>query len=193
MQLPEYLTQVEHKSARRFNNRKALESSLRELDSLLRIEHGVQDWIIKGSLINYPLIATSGLKSATIENRIRGALMKVDGVADVVFRTELVDKKTLKRPYLEAFRHSFLSERSPDIFVRDCENCLITESQTGTSHGSSYMYDRTVPIVFWGTAAAPQKVGRQVHTVDISATLASMFKLTVPKNLDGVALKEVVR
>ncbi len=144
-------------------------------------------------MINYPFLKKAGLRAKTIEDRIRATLMKVDGIADVVFRTEILDPKTPRRPYLEAFRHSFLSGRSPDIFIRDCENCLVTEAKTGTSHGSAYAYDRTVPIAFWGTKSVPRKIDRLVHTVDIAATLAARLGLKVPKNLDGVPLKEAVR
>lgn len=193
MQLPEYLSKVEHVAARRFNNRIEAERSVRKLDSLMRIEYGVNEWIVKGTLINYPLIKNAGLTSTTIEDRIRAVLMNIDGIADVIFRSEIVDKKTPKRPYLDAFRHSFLSERSPDIFVRDCENCLVTEAKTGTAHGSPYAYDRTVPIVFWGTKSTPKKFDRVVHTVDIAATIAARLGLKTPKDLDGVPLKEALK
>ena len=193
MQLPEYLSRVQHVAARRFSNRALAEQSGRILDSLMRIEHGINEWLVKGTLINYPAIKRASLNPAVIEGRIRDTLMKIDGIADVVFRSELLDKKTALRPYLEAFRHSFLSERSPDIFIRDCENCLVTDAKTGTSHGSPYLYDRVVPIAFWGSGKAPQRIERSVHTVDIAATLAAMFKLPAPKNLDGVPLREVTR
>jgi len=193
MQLPEYLTTVEHTNARRIDSRVVAEGGMRALDSLMRIEYGVKEWIVKGSLINYPLIAQIGLKSKTIEDRIRGLLTKIDGNVEVVFRSDVIDKKTPKRPYLEAFRRSFMSDRSPDFFVRACENCLITEAKTGTSHGSPYLYDRTVPIAFWGTKSAPKKIDRLVHTVDIAATIGTKLGLRMPKNLDGIPLKEAMR
>jgi predicted AlkP superfamily pyrophosphatase or phosphodiesterase len=193
MQLPEYLSMVEHVAARRFNNRIEVDRSVRQLDSLMRIEYKLKEWIVKGSLINYPAMKRASLKPKAIENRIRQTLMNVDGIADVLFRTELLDKKTPQRPYLEAFRHSFRSERSPDIFIRDCENCLVTAAKTGTSHGSAYACDRTVPIVFWGTTSAPNKTDRLVHTVDIAATIAARLGLSAPKNLDGVPLKEAMK
>jgi predicted AlkP superfamily pyrophosphatase or phosphodiesterase len=193
MQLPEYLSGVQHVAARRFSNRTLAERSGRTLDSLMRVEYGINEWIVKGTLINYAAVKSASLNPAVIEGRIRETLMKIDGIADVVFRSELLDKNTPQRPYLEAFRHSFLSERSPDIFIRDCENCLVTDAKTGTSHGSPYMYDRIVPIVFWGSGKASQRIERSVHTVDIAATLAAIFNLPAPKTLDGVPLKEVTR
>jgi predicted AlkP superfamily pyrophosphatase or phosphodiesterase len=193
MPLPEYLTSVEHIAARRFDNRKEVGQTLRNLDSLMRMEYGLTEWIVNGQLINYQLIEKSGLKAATIENRIKEALMKIDGIEDLVFRTEIMDKKAQQRPYMEQLRHSFQTDRSPDFFIRDCENCLITERKTGTAHGSPYLYDRMVPIVFWGDNVAPERIERVVRTVDIAPTLAAKLSLEAPKNLDGVPLKEVVR
>ncbi len=193
MQLPEYLQRIERREARRFDNSKAIERELKQLDSLLRFECRAADRLIRKGMLNYDAARMAGLSDSVFERRIRTVLLAIDGVSDVYFRRELLDPATPPRPYLQSYRHSTQADRSPDFSIRDCENCLITSDSTGTSHGSPYAYDTTVPIVFWGQTIPAQRVDREVHTVDIAATLARLLGLEAPANLDGAVLPEITR
>jgi len=193
MQLPEYRQQIEHLAARRIDNSRLVEDALKQLDSLLRLEYPTTARLIRKGSLNYSAAQQAGIADSVLEQRVRGALVAVDGVSDVYFRRELLDPATPPRPYLQSYRHSTQADRSPDFFIRDCENCLITADSTGTSHGSPYAYDTTVPILFWGSTIPVQKVDREVHTVDIAATLARLLGLEAPANLDGAVLPEITR
>jgi predicted AlkP superfamily pyrophosphatase or phosphodiesterase len=191
MQLPEYQQQIERRAARRFDNGLMIDRVLKNLDSLLRLEYPTTARLIRKGSLNYGAAQQAGIPDSVLDQRVRAALQSVEGVADVYFRRELLDPATPPRPYLQSYRHSTRADRSPDFFIRDCENCLITSDLTGTSHGSPYPYDTTVPILFWGKAIPAQKVDRAVHTVDIAATLARMLDLKAPADLDGTALPEI--
>jgi predicted AlkP superfamily pyrophosphatase or phosphodiesterase len=145
---------------------------------------------VKEGFVNYPLLKKAGLEPRALERRVRDVLSSINGVADVYFSTELLDPKTPRRPYLDAYRHSLMKGRSPDFFIRDCEHCLVTDAKTGTSHGSPYSYDTRVPIVIWGSQHKPMKVNRSVRTVDIAPTLAKILNIQTPSGLDGVVLEE---
>jgi predicted AlkP superfamily pyrophosphatase or phosphodiesterase len=192
MQTPEYLNQFEHIAARRINNAVQVDAVVKQMDSTLRREQGIKQRILKSGMINEEALKAAGANIASVEQRLRQALLRVDGVADVVFKRELTDPASPDRPYLDVYRHSFLEERSPDYFVRDCEYCLDGEGTTGTAHGSPYLYDRLVPLVFWGMGQTPSKIDRTVHTVDLVATIAKLYGIPAPANIDGVPLKEVV-
>lgn len=192
MQMPEYLARFGGVTARRIDNEERLSAAVRKIDATLRQELGIESRIVKTGRIDGQLIAQAGGNLIRVQERVRGALLGVEGVADVYFKQELLDPASPNRPYLQAFRHSYMEERSPDYLIRDCEYCLITADTTGTSHGTPYRYDRVVPLVFWGTGKQPLRVERTVHTVDLSATLADMLGVPVPAWIDGVPLKEVV-
>jgi predicted AlkP superfamily pyrophosphatase or phosphodiesterase len=192
MPLPEYERAFGTHPARRLDNRIAVERTVKGVDSVLRREFGITGRIVRGGRINEAALLGSQLSPRMVEDRLRAALSGIDGVADVYFRSELLDPSTPDRPYLQKYRHSFDEERSPDYFIRDGEYCLNDADSTGTSHGTPYVYDTQVPLVFWGTGRAAVVIERPVHTVDLAATLAALYKLPVPADIDGVALREVL-
>jgi predicted AlkP superfamily pyrophosphatase or phosphodiesterase len=192
MPLPEYSNQFGNRPARRFDNSAAVERTVRGVDSVLRREFGISELIVRGGKIHEGALRASGLTPRVVKERLRAALLAVNGVADVYFRSELLDPSTPDRPYLQKYRHSCSPERAPDYVIRDCEQCLNRSDSTGTSHGTPYDYDTRVPLVFWGSGRSPAVVERTVYTVDMVATLAALYGLPTPADIDGVALREIL-
>lgn len=56
----------------------------------------------------------------------------------------------------------------------------------GTSHGSPYLYDRHVPLIFMGSGVAAGTDPGRVSTVDVAPTLAGLMGIPFPDDLDGV-------
>jgi arylsulfatase A-like enzyme len=55
-------------------------------------------------------------------------------------------------------------------------------------HGSPYLYDRTVPLIFLGPGVSPGKTNERARTVDVAPTLACLASIPVPVATDGRAL-----
>ena len=79
--------------------------------------------------------------------------------------------------FLELYRNSWRPDRGGDLVLQPCENCLITSSPTGTSHGSPYDYDRLVPMIFLAAAIPPGEDPVECRTVDLAPTLADLLGL----------------
>lgn len=86
------------------------------------------------------------------------------------------------------YRNSFDAERSGDLVIQLGEGCLISPYSEGTSHGSPYLYDRAVPIVFYGAGVEPGAVPGRARTVDIAPTIAERLGIPRPADLAGVVL-----
>jgi len=63
----------------------------------------------------------------------------------------------------------------------------------GTNHGSTYWYDRHVPMIFMGGGIPAGKDPSRAATVDMAPTFAAMLGIPYPKDLDGKVLSAVVR
>jgi Type I phosphodiesterase / nucleotide pyrophosphatase len=105
-----------------------------------------------------------------------------------VWTQEEIEGETGPAPFAALYRNSFDPERSGDLTVQPAPTCLFSPFPTGTSHGTPYLYDRAVPLVFFGTGVAPGVVRGRAATVDIAPTLARAIGLELPTALDGHAL-----
>jgi len=63
---------------------------------------------------------------------------------------------------------------------------------TTTSHGTTNLADRNVPIAFMGTGIAPQVSQRVARTVDIAPTLAALLGVRPLQAVEGAPLAEVI-
>jgi Type I phosphodiesterase / nucleotide pyrophosphatase len=93
----------------------------------------------------------------------------------------------LQDPWLALAARSYDAERSPDVAIQYPPGHLILRP-TGTTHGSTYDYDRRVPLVFLGPGFPAHEDWRRVRTVDALPTLLEAAGLPVPDGLDGRAL-----
>lgn len=67
-------------------------------------------------------------------------------------------------------------------------NTLLWVWTKGTTHGSPYLYDRRVPLIFAGHGVSPGLVPGSASTASIAPTLALLAGIAAPPDVDGVAL-----
>jgi predicted AlkP superfamily pyrophosphatase or phosphodiesterase len=147
-------------------------------------------WLVHaGSLVavNRTLAAQRGVAVTRVAHLARKLLAERPGVAHVWSAQEL-SRGDGPRPYAELFQHSFDPERSGDLLVQPAASCLVSSFSTGTSHGSPYLYDRAVPLVFFGSGVSPGTVRAPAALVDVAPTLAAQLGLIPPAGLAGKPL-----
>jgi hypothetical protein len=88
-------------------------------------------------------------------------------------------------PIAALYRSAFDPERSGDIAIQLEPGCLIDYAGTGTTHGTPYVYDRAVPIVFFGPGVVAGAVADEAATIDIAPTLAQLIGIVPPEGIDG--------
>lgn len=86
----------------------------------------------------------------------------------------------------ELMRRSYVPARSGDLIVQLHPDCLFSDS--GTTHGSLYDYDRHIPLIFYGWNVMPGRLNRTAASVDIGPTLAKHIGIAVPDAVDGITL-----
>ncbi len=192
MPLPEFLVQYRHQDARRILYPSQIKPKIDSIDLVMQKEWRTPEPIFEmGGFLNYAGAARAGADSLQVEHRVGESLRRIDGIADVYFRRELIDARTPDRPYLAQFRRSYYPQRGEDFQIRYCEYCLVESKATGTSHGSVYSYDTHVPIIFLYPGIQAVHIQREVHTVDIAPTLAHILKIDYPSSVDGVPMEEL--
>lgn len=138
------------------------------------------------------------------QEEIKGALRALPFVEDAYTVSELEDEFSgVELPAArDSFAVLFARSRSRTRAARPTEavkagvyvrfNPLaLSDDDTPASHGSSYYYDRHVPLVFLGGGIRPGVSDERVATVDIAPTLAWLTATPIPDDLDGRVLRSV--
>ncbi|HET8948753.1 MAG TPA: alkaline phosphatase family protein [Candidatus Polarisedimenticolia bacterium] len=125
-----------------------------------------------------------------------------DFVADAMTPKDLFEG-TAADPYVELYRHSARPDRLPrfPLFDFDTGRSIVAESGVAVRlvpeampdidtavHGSPYLYDRSVPLVFMGPGIRPGASSEDARTIDLAPTLARLAGIPVPPGLDGKVL-----
>ncbi len=90
------------------------------------------------------------------------------------------------------WRHSLPTGWGWLVAITPHEGTMWDSWSTGANHGTPWLLDTEIPIVFWGPGLAPRTVSRSVRSVDIAPTLARLIGVMPTEPLDGVVLPEVV-
>ncbi len=147
-----------------------------------------KDWVVfAGSQIGVsrPVASEQGVEVGAILAAVERYLEAEPSIAQAWTAEELEQSDS---EIARLYRNSRDPERSGDLLVQLEPTCLVSPYDYGTSHGSPYLYDRAVPILFWGAGIAPARVEGPAATVDIAPTLARHLGLEPPPDLDGRSL-----
>ncbi len=192
--LPEFNTEFRNIFAKRYIYADDIKPLLTEFNSRLMKElHSSEDILIKNAFINYNAGAQAGLDSLQLEEKVKIGLLSINAYVEIYFRRELLTREKSDKLFIEKYRNSYYSPRGKDYLYRIRENCIISSRTYGTTHGSPYSYDTHVPLIFWWNGVVSSKISREVHSADAAPTLAKFARISIPNNLDGVPLKEVLK
>jgi hypothetical protein len=162
--------------------------ALRELlDAELDAALGKQDWFVGSKTPGFTLAPMLRLKALTQLERLRKVARAQPGVLDL-FSSAALD---LADPAQLMFRRGYVPGRTPDLIVLTRPYWTYgTWDLTG--HASPYLYDRAVPLVFFG---GPIKKGQSgvAEVIDAAPTLSRLLDVPAPAASQGRPLDAVFR
>ena len=143
--------------------------------------------------LNTVVIADRGVRRADVEEVVTRALLETGLVADVYNVEQLTGTDPPNDPYLQLYRNSYFSSRSPELMIRFKEYLYFSRTFLGgTGHGTPYDYDRHVPIVLMGEGVRPGSYPDPSGPEDIAPTLAALLGLEYPREHDARILAEAL-
>jgi predicted AlkP superfamily pyrophosphatase or phosphodiesterase len=152
-------------------------------------KHGVEEWLISGSFLAPELGDSTGLSEVEMEQATARRLEECPAVEKVWTDSELTDPEAKRHPSDEnderwLFANSYYRGRSAEFQIRYREYLMKSRGSV-TSHGTSYLYDRQVPIVFMMPGVAPKRSDESIATADIAPTIGALLDVTAPDGVDG--------
>jgi predicted AlkP superfamily pyrophosphatase or phosphodiesterase len=136
------------------------------------------------------VIQKNNLALREVEETAAKAAMST-GLFELAYtKSDLLERKPTNDPYIHFFWNSFFAPRSPNVTLMTKRN--VSFAATGTTHGTTYDYDRHVPIIFMGTGIKNGSYPEDCGPEDIAPTLARILGFDYPKELDSRLLLEML-
>ncbi|MGB0937098.1 MAG: alkaline phosphatase family protein [Colwellia sp.] len=140
------------------------------------------------------LLSEKNLNLAQLQNQVANALLKVKDVYQTVASNQIESGALNNSKIHQAVINNYFPSRSGDIylifkpqnFINDLEGLVVP-----SVHGSPWVYDTFVPVIFAGMNIPSQQIYRQIETIDIAPTLSAILSIKAPSASEGKILIEV--
>lgn len=155
-----------------------------ELEKVADKQLGNADWFIgfksTGCYANPKLLA----KLHTIDAMLSAAAEKTKGLRRLYAKPELM--KSSADPVAQLYQRGLDAERSPDFIIATQPYWLFGPGDA-TGHGTWHLYDRHVPLAFYG-AGVKRGTGERAESIDVAPTLARVLGCEPPADAQGQVL-----
>jgi predicted AlkP superfamily pyrophosphatase or phosphodiesterase len=189
--LPEYAAQ-QGKRAKRFQ----LDSDVQAYRQRLRTRWGDGEWMAhyqSGVLyFDHDALKQKGIALADLTQDAAAYFSKLEPVARVYTREQLMSRTEPADGIERRLRHSFHPDRSGDVFFVYKPYYLERAEPTGTTHGSPYDYDSHAPLIVIGPGIKAGRYDRVVASADVAPTLAEILRVSPLNPIDGRALTDSI-
>ncbi|WP_122072327.1 alkaline phosphatase family protein [Pseudophaeobacter sp. EL27] len=141
-------------------------------------------------------IEAAGATLAEVEEAVAAELQKMPGIAFAITSSNLRRGAVPDTKIARAVMANFHADRSGDIYVVFEPHWFVAEFDSLTvasAHGSPWIYDTHVPVIFSGAGIVNARVERRVETVDVAATIASIMRTKPLSGAVGLPLLEALQ
>lgn len=171
---------------------------LADLDKALAARFGATGLVKKSMLpevqLDYAAIDKRGLAHADVENAAAAHLLGQPHIAEVFTRTQLEQGVAAKSRLGLMMQRAWNRQLSGDLMVVPTAYSFFGSGTSGTTHGTPYNYDSSVPLLIMGKRwIRPGDVGQYTEVVDIAPTLAHILRVRAPAAAEGRVLVEALR
>lgn len=168
---------------------------MKEMNLQIKQKFGVENAI--ASIMNEQVylsrkrMDTSKADIVEIKNFIVGFLMKNENITHA-FATDDILITPLPKQYREMIANGFHPSRSGDVQYI-LKSGYFSGSGTGTTHGSPFLYDTHIPLLWYGWGIKKGKTNRETNITDIAPTLAALLHIQAPSGSVGQVIEEVLK
>lgn len=149
-------------------------------------------WISSHKVFNFflndEIISKKKLDVVAVEDEIKKALIKIDGIAYAFSRTDVKNRKLPPVMHERQILKTYFPERSGDVIA--IPRPFFLNGVSRNSHMTGYSYDKTVPLIMMGKAFKSGTYPKIVEIVDLAPTLSFILGIVPPSSSEGRVLTE---
>ncbi|GGZ19260.1 alkaline phosphatase family protein [Echinicola pacifica] len=167
--------------------------ALTQLKGYTREHYGEGNWILNTSndqiFLNRKLAEEKGLDLAKMQREIADFMLRLPGIKEAYTASDMKRMQyTEGRPHL--LQMGYNHKASGDVMLI-LEPGWLSNSARGTTHGSGYIYDTHVPVLFYGWNVPAGKSSRYCSITDIAPTLSMLLDIRIPNGASGQPILEI--
>lgn len=171
------------------------ENVFHQVSELLQEVLGEGEWVRSVSnmqvFLDREAIHAAGKDLEAARQKVADYLRTLEGIAASYTYSDMVQMDYGAEGPAGALRRGFNQIRSGDVLYLLEPGWLETSYKTGTTHGSPYSYDTSVPMLWMGKGI-DHGISTDYHVIsDIAPTLATMLNIPAPSGTTGQPLPEI--
>ncbi len=163
--------------------------------------YGPGDWLKALSEFNLYLDVDSlrqkGIEPAKAEEVVAEALRRQPGIYAAYTRDQIVEGRVPDTDIGHRVMLGFHPKVSGDVVIvldpYTVTNYSGGSVVKGTTHGTTYAYDTSVPLILAGTRIKPGRYTQRVSTLDIAPTLSELLGVLQPSGCEGHVLSPALK
>lgn len=173
-----------------------VETVLQKLaEDALDAAFGPADWVqalVEENLyLNLETLKAKEVDSAKAEEVAAAALRTASGIYAAYTRSQALRGQLPQTELGLRVARSFHPRRSGEVVLVP-EPYWVPNRLNGTTHGSPYSYDTSVPLLLQGWGIHPGRYTQKVSTLDIAPTLSYLLGILNPSGCEGHVLSRAV-
>ncbi len=141
--------------------------------------------------LDHKVIDNLDMNPREVQEKIAQEILSYDGI-DRVYTAYQLQHSSFLNGVSKLIQNGYHQKRSGDIFYV-LEAGFTDYSPVGSSHGSPYMYDTHVPLIFYGKGIRKGATHRKTEITDIAPTIAGLLGIAAPNGTTGVPVSEVLK
>lgn len=150
-----------------------------------------QNWSNFQVFLNHKKIAARKLKLSNVRKEVANYILSFPGINGVVTADALLNTQFVSG-FQSLVQKGFHQVRSGDIMVNLHPN-WVEYGLTGTTHGSAFVYDTHVPLIFFGAGITSGSTNDRVEIIDIAPTVSTLMNVALPAGSTGQLIRGVVK
>jgi predicted AlkP superfamily pyrophosphatase or phosphodiesterase len=166
----------------------------RQLGEFMSFTYGNRDLLKNFSgnqlFLDQGLMRNLELDPEIVRERLAEELLKYEGVY-MVYTSGQMQRTEYTEGIAAILQNGYNQKRSGDLLIVP-PPAHIDYTPTGTTHGSPYIYDTHVPLIFFGRGVRKGEISRPTYIRDIAPTLSVMLGIAFPNGSTGTPIGEVL-
>ena len=141
--------------------------------------------------LDHQVVRSLDLSPREVQETLAAELLRYDGIQEVYTAYQMWNTEYTEG-LAEILQNGYHQKRSGDVLLVPAP-ATTAYTSTGSSHGSPYIFDTHVPLIFFGKGITKGSLTRRTHIRDIAPTLAVLLGTAFPSGATGLPVSEALK